>query len=54
MLVEDGEGKKFLFHQKVVRADSRLLAQFQDFKRELLELLTTPLDKKAQGKKGIG
>ena len=54
MLVEDGEGKKFLFHQKVVQADSRLLAQFQDFKRELLELLTTPLGKKAQGKKGIG
>lgn len=35
VLVVDGEGKKFVYHEKSVRADDRLLADFEQFKLEI-------------------
>ena len=39
VLVRDTEGKKFIFHGKVVRADAQTLADFRDFRRELEQIL---------------
>lgn len=40
MLLEEPSGKYFVYHGQRIRATSDLLAAYEDFKRELGELLT--------------